>query len=44
MRVGEQARWAILAGVLVLGAVSAHRYYADAVPEPAAQSPPAPGG
>jgi hypothetical protein len=46
MKLGEQARWAILAGVLVLGAVSAYRYYADAdaVHEPAAQSPPAPAG
>jgi hypothetical protein len=48
MKIGEEARWAFLAIVFVLGAVSAYRYFtnadADAVPEPAAQSPPAPAG
>jgi hypothetical protein len=46
MKLDERSRRAILAGVLVLGAVSAYRYYADAdaAHEPGAQSPPAPAG
>ena len=46
MKLDERSRRAILAVVLVLGAVSAYRYYADAdsAHEPAAQSPTAPAG
>jgi hypothetical protein len=46
MKLDERSRRAVLAGVLVLAAVSAYRYFADAdtAHEPAAQSPPAPAG
>jgi hypothetical protein len=46
MKLDERSRRAILAGVLVLGAVSAYRYYADAdaAHESGAQSPPSPSG
>jgi hypothetical protein len=48
MKLDERSRRALLAGVLVLAAVSAYRYYADVdadtAHEPAAQSPPVPAG